>query len=250
MGKPLILIVPSTQLEGAEFSDRSLSLAETYPRAVLAAGGLPVVLSCTPAPDYLAESVARCQGVLLSGGEDIQPELYAPRTARALRETVTITEPERDLVEALLIPEIFQQKKPLFAICRGQQMLNVSFGGTLYVDLARQRPDAIPHKVLERKNQPVHDVHWTPGSLVASLLDGVVTQVNSTHHQAIDRLAPPFRVTGQAPDGIIEAIELLPEEAGRLPWFLGVQFHPERLYGRYPPFLELFRAFVAACSAP
>ena len=244
--KPLLLVSPSTLRQGREFSDFSLNLSECYCQAVIAAGGLPIVLSCSPSIDYLAESVSRCDGVLLTGGEDIGTEVYAPDLARSLAAKVKETEPERDLMEALLIREIFRQRKPLLAICRGQQLLNVVFGGTLIVDIPTQRPDNIGHRHLERKNEPVHQIEIVAGSLLASLLGTRRTGVNSTHHQAIDTVAPSFRAVATAPDGIVEAIELHSRARKLLPWFLGVQFHPERLIPCHPMFLSLFKAFVDA----
>src|SRR3970040_1983183 len=130
---PLILISPSTQRHGAEFYDYSLSLSDAYPRAIGAAGGIPWVLPCTPSPQLLAESVRRCGGVLLTGGDDVQPQLYTSRLAARLKKTVTPPDAQRDLTEWLLIQEVFKQRKPLFGICRGHQILNVALGGTLVV---------------------------------------------------------------------------------------------------------------------
>ncbi len=245
---PLILILPGTRLRGFEFEDPSLDVSECYARAVLAAGGFPLVASCTAAPDYIAECVRRCDGVMLTGGEDVQPELYAAGAPAALRAKVKTTEPERDLFETLLIPEIFRQRKPLFAICRGQQILNVAFGGTLLLDIPTQLPDALPHRQFERKNEPVHPVNLAPDSRLARLLAATAIAVNSTHHQAVDRVAPPFRAVGTAPDGVVEAMEFTAAETGLLPWFVSVQFHPERLLPNHPHYRELFRDFVRASA--
>ena len=246
---PLILMSPSTAKKGVEFPDVSVSLAEAYPRALIEAGGAPCLLSCTPSPDYVAESVRRCDGVLLTGGEDIQPWLHTPKLSPKLLRTTGLFEPERDLFELMLIKEVFQQGKPLLAICRGHQLVNVAFGGTLVVDIPTQRPQAIRHRCLERRHEPVHDIHLVPGSLIARIFGRRTIRVNSTHHQAIDRLAAPFRATATGPDGLIEATELAPTGDGQWPWFLSVQFHPERLVDRYPAFRQLFRCFVEACAA-
>ena len=246
--RPLILVAPSTEAHGVELADISLSLAECYPRAILAAGGLPVVLSCTPTLDYLAATVHRCEGVMLTGGEDVQPRLYAPALGRAWPRGRRRHEPERDLFELMLIAEVFRQQKPLLAICRGHQLTNVAFGGTLWPDLPHPRPDGVRHLRLDRKSDPVHPIQLAPDSLIAGLLGGAEVRVNSTHHQAIDRLAQPFRATATSADGIIEAIELRPSARPCLPWFLGVQFHPERLVPRHPVFTGLFAGFVRACA--
>src|SRR5438105_4394609 len=125
---PLILISPSSQNRGAEFSDASLSLSNRYPEAILAGGGLPWVMPCVPLPELAAESVRRCDGVLLTGGNDVQPKLYGPELSAQLKKTIGPADPERDSLELLLINEVFRQRKPLLAICRGQQILNVALG--------------------------------------------------------------------------------------------------------------------------
>ena len=125
---PLILISPSTESKGAEFGDTSISLSETYPRAVMAVGGVPVALPCTASRDVVAECVKHCDGVLLTGGDDVSPNLYTNHLPPALRKTTLPNDPERDLRELLLIDEVFRQRKPLLAICRGHQMLNVALG--------------------------------------------------------------------------------------------------------------------------
>jgi putative glutamine amidotransferase len=154
----------------------------------------------------------------------------------------------RDVHELLLIREVFRQRKPLLAICRGQQLLNVALGGTLLVDIARQRPDAIKHNCMDRKDQPVHKAALTPDSLLAKMTGKQELAVNSTHHQAVDRVATPLRVTATGPDGIVESLELARSESGIVPYLLGVQFHPERLYDRHPEFLEVFRSLTRACK--
>src|ERR1041385_1543197 len=106
--------------------------------AVAAAGGLPWIAPAIPARPLVAESVMRCDGLLLTGGDDVQTELYASKLQKKLKKTVSEPEPDRDLFELMLVDEAFRQKKPLFAICRGHQLVNVAFGGTLIVDIAQQ----------------------------------------------------------------------------------------------------------------
>lgn len=190
----------------------------------------------------------RCDGVLLSGGDDIQPEIYLDEVPAGLRRTVKVVDPVRDVHELVLIREVFRQRKPLLAICRGHQLLNIALGGTLLVDIGRQRPDAIKHDCMDRKDQPVHKAALTPDSLLAKMTGKRVLGVNSTHHQAVDRVADLLRVTASGPDGIVESLELTGSERGIVPFLLSVQFHPERLYARHPEFLELFRSLILACK--
>lgn len=247
MKPPLILISPSTTARGVEFEDNSVSLSNKYSLAVASAGGLPWIAPSLPARNLVTESVARCDGVLLTGGDDIATELYAPKLNGKLKKTVSEPEPDRDLFELMLIEEVFRQRKPLFAICRGHQLLNVAFGGTLIVDIPSQLPGAIEHRRMDRKNDIVHDAELTRGSLIASIVRKNKLGVNSSHHQAVGVLAEPFAVTARSRDGVIEAMELKPG-AARLPYFLAVQFHPERLYARHAAHLRLFQHFVRACA--
>ena len=246
--RPVILISASTQKQGAELGDMSVSLSLNYPLAIEAAGGIPWLLPCVPDREFLEQSVARCDGVLLTGGDDVNPELYNGNIAPALRKTVEAEAPERDLFELMLIDELFRQKKPLLAICRGHQLLNVALGGTLVVDIASQIPGAMKHSQSDRKYQVVHDVEVQPGTLLEKSTGAQRLGVNSTHHQAIAKLAKPLRANAVSRDGIIEGVEL-DKAAGRLlPYLLAVQFHPERLFARHQEHLELFKSFVYACG--
>ncbi len=244
----LILISPGTERRGAEFADASMSLSNRYGLAVVAAGGVPLVLPCSGDEAVVSEAVRRCDGVLLSGGDDIQPDIYLDEVPVGLRRTVKVVDPVRDVHELVLIREVFRQRKPLLAICRGHQLLNIALGGTLLVDIGRQRPEAIKHDCMDRKDQPVHKAALTPGSLLAKMTGKRVLGVNSTHHQAVDRVADLLRVTASGPDGIVESLELAGSERGIVPFLLSVQFHPERLYERHPEFLELFRSLILACK--
>jgi gamma-glutamyl-gamma-aminobutyrate hydrolase PuuD len=125
---PLILISPGTERRGAEFADTSMSLSNRYGSAVVAVGGIPWVLPCSGDEGVVVEAVRRCAGVLLSGGDDIQPEIYLDAVSAPLRRTVKVVDPVRDFHELLLIREVFRQRKPLLAICRGHQLLNIALG--------------------------------------------------------------------------------------------------------------------------
>lgn len=248
MKPPLILVSPSTQKRGVEFEDNSISLSNQYSLAVASAGGLPWILPVLPARPLIAEAVSRCDGVMLTGGDDLQTSLYAKNLPAALQETVSETEPERDLFELLLIEEVFRQRKPLFAICRGLQLLNVAFGGTLLVDIPSQLPGALDHRQMERKNEIVHDAELTGGSLLAYIVQRKTLGVNSSHHQAVGDLAEPFVVTARSSDGVVEAMELKPDAAPSLPYFLAVQFHPERLQAEHAGHKRLFQSFIRASA--
>jgi putative glutamine amidotransferase len=245
---PVILVTASLQQAGEEFGDGSLSLSSAYTRSIAEAGGLPWVAPNLPGLEVAAEMVRRVQGVMLTGGADLQPSLYARRLPPKLRRTVSPPEPERDLFERQVIAEVFRQRKPLLAICRGLQMLNVSLGGTLLTDIASQVPEALNHQRLDQKDKIVHDVELTAGSLIATIAGEPVIGVNSSHHQAAGRVADGLQVTARSADGIIEGLELAPPGRDRFPFLLAVQFHPERLSARDRSHRALFESFVAACA--
>ncbi len=246
---PLILVSPYVEKKGTEFGDVSTSLSETYQGALLASGAVPVVMPGTVSREAIRECVRRCDGALLTGGEDVDPRLYGNGLARSLRRTVTVT-PDggaRDLRELILIDELFQQHRPLLAICRGHQLLNVALGGTLIVDIRRQCPGALEHQRSEKRSQVVHEARLTANSLIAKITGGQRLGVNSTHHQAVGKVAQPLTVTARSEDGVVEGLELKPEANGWLPFLLSVQFHPERLADRYWEHRALFSAFTQAC---
>jgi putative glutamine amidotransferase len=246
---PLILVSPDIEGKGKEFADLSISLSNRYQYALLQAGGLPFTCPASEAQPVLAECLRRTDGLLLTGGDDVDPRLYNSKLPARIRRTVNVT-PDgggRDLREFLLIHEAFRQGKPILAICRGQQVLNVALGGTLLADIPSQVPRALNHRRTDQRCEIVHEARLTPGSLLAKITARQELGVNSTHHQAVDRVAPSLRVSAQSPDGIVEALELKAGIVQALPFLLSVQFHPERLADRYAEHMAIFRAFVQAC---
>jgi putative glutamine amidotransferase len=244
----LILIVPSVQARGVEFADSSASASNRYALAVRQAGGVPLILPVVPEREFVAECVRRADGVVLTGGDDLDPKIYRPRTPAKLRRTVTLDHPERDAVEFAVIEEVFRWKRPLLAVCRGLQVLNVALGGDLIVDIPQEVPGALAHKQMDRKNEVVHEVALTPGSLLHRSHATQALGVNSTHHQAAGRVAPQLRVSARSADGVIEGLELTVAAARRGPWLVAVQYHPERLCDRHPEHAALFRALVRASA--
>jgi len=217
---------------------------------VLQAGGIPVTGPTTTDRRALAEIVRRVQGVLLTGGDDINPDLYAKNLPRTVRRMVSTT-PDgggRDLRELMLIDETFRQHKPLLAICRGHQLLNIAFGGGLIADIRRQLPGALNHQRLDKANELVHEVSLTTGSLLARIVRKRILGVNSSHHQAVLRPAEPLMAVARTRDGIVEAMELKSDAPQRMPFLLSVQFHPERLTERHAEHRAVFSRFVQACA--
>ena len=247
--KPFILVSPSIEKRGVEFHDLSASLSVKYDAAVLHSSGIPMTVPATTDRAVLAECVRRVEGVLLTGGDDINSALYDIKLPAKIKKTVEQT-PDggaRDLRELILIEETFRQRKPLLAICRGHQLLNIAFGGQLVADIRQQVPGALNHQRLDRACELVHEAALTPGSLLAKITGRCRMHVNSSHHQAVRVVAEPFTATAVSADGIVEAMELKPGMAQVMPFFLSVQFHPERLTPRYAVHRAIFNAFVAAC---
>ena len=246
---PSILIVPSTERRGKEMADASISLSHRYCQAIVDAGGLPWVMPCLKSKLAIVESVRRSAGVMLTGGDDVAPEFYDAALPASLRKRLGPVDPERDRLDMAVIREVFRQRKPLLAICRGAQILNVALGGTLLVDIPTQHPQALPHNRMDRKSRVVHEVSLTPGSLLAKIAGRSRLGVNSTHHQAVDRVAGSLRVTATSADGLIEGLEQDPAASPQLPFLVAVQFHPERLCDRMPVWQALFCSFVRASAA-
>ena len=248
--RPLILVSPSIEKRGVEFHDLSISLSLKYEKSVLQAGGIPFIVPSTTDRGVLTEIVRRADGVLLTGGDDINPDLYATKLPRSILKTVEQT-PDgggRDWRELVLIDEVFRQRKPLLAICRGHQLLNIALGGRLVADIRQQVPGALNHQRLDRAGEIVHHATLTSGSLLAKITGIRVLGVNSSHHQAVLEPAEPLVAVARSNDGIVEAMELKPA-AGRMPFLLAVQFHPERLTGKHAEHRAIFRRFTQACIA-
>lgn len=249
--RPLILVSPSVETKGTEFEDMSLSLSQRYERALLGVDLLPWPVLSLNSRDEIAACVQRADGVLLTGGEDVHPVLYDQKMPQRLRKKCILT-PDggaRDLRELMLVDEVFRQRKPLLAICRGHQILNVALGGTLFADIPTQLPAALNHRRMDQRSAKVHDVHLTPGGLLAKITRKRVLGVNSTHHQAVARVAEILAVAGRSADGVVESMQLKPAAARLLPFLLSVQFHPERLADRHPEHRAIFTAFAKACAA-
>ncbi len=215
---------------------------EDYRQAILHAGGEPRILDASMASD---QALAGIDGLMLTGGDDVAPARYG----EAAHPLVVEAEPGRDEFEIALIAEARARALPIFAICRGVQVLNVACGGTLVQDIPSQLTGALPHSLPCPPNQAytlAHDVWVDKYSLLSKLMrERLVDEsvaVNSRHHQAVKEVAKGFRISATAPDGVIEAIE---DPAAR--FCLGVQWHPENFF-RTGEFRSLFEGFVEAAQ--
>lgn len=196
-------------------------LHHTYARAIVFAGGSPVLIPSLGAADVDAvrpifESV---DGLLLPGGADMQPSTYGaePHPKQGGVDSAL------DETELQLARWALDEQLPVLGICRGQQCLNVAAGGTLYQDILSEIPGALTHRV-EPRNALAHHIRVEPDSRLADLLGATHVSVNSLHHQAVRDVAPSFQVVARAPDGVIEGLE-----RPNHPFAVSVQFHPEEL---------------------
>lgn len=237
---PIIGITPSPSVEMASYGTfERYAMSTTYVDAVLAAGGIPIVL---PPQDANAdELIARLDGLLLSGGGDVAPERYGEH---AVHPATYGVHPLRDQSELDLVAAANDRGVPILAICRGIQLLNVAYGGTLHQDLPTSGLATVEHRQQEMHlgmDDIGHDVTLTPSSSLTTIYGQETVGVNSFHHQAIATVGDGLRVIGRAVDDTVEAVT-----DDRRPFVIGVQWHPEMLFRRHTEHLGLFHSFVQA----
>jgi putative glutamine amidotransferase len=214
-------------------------LNAAYSRAVVEAGAAPLVIPSDTDPDACASLVSGLDGILLSGGGDIEPWRYQGNPAAPLIEVSAA----RDELELGLVRLAAELGKPFLGICRGCQVVNVALGGSLYEDLDTEPGSGVRHNVPGKESPvPAHDVRVEAGSLLAQVLDRVELGVNSHHHQGLRNIPTTLRISARAPDGLAEAVEL-PEH----PFGLALQWHPEWLIHQEWT-RRLFTAFVLAAG--
>ncbi len=230
----IISFIPSI-MDNKNFITRA-----NYILSILDAGGMPVVIP-------ISEDVSRCtayvdliDGLLVPGGEDVSPRLYGEDPVCMVRDTCY----EKDMFECELVRLAAKAGKPIFGICRGQQVINTAFGGTLIQDIPSQVGLTVCHSQAgERRSEMTHSIRCKQGSIVHQVLGEEKYYVNSFHHQCVKELAPGFIATAWASDGVVEAME---SKDGKI-W--SVQFHPEDLYRHYHVFRGLFDYLIKQASA-
>ena len=226
--KPVIGI--SCSIDGT-----TVEVGMTYVKSVRKAGGIPFIIPITTNEKEIDEYLDRIDGLLMTGGEDVGALLFGEEPSRFLGEVV----PDRDIYDLTLIRKAVKRGIPVFGICRGSQCLNIAMGGDMIQDIPSEVPDAIQHRQNAPRSYGSHTINIVKGSLVAKLLGTEKIAVNSFHHQACGNVAPGYKVTAKAPDGIIEAIESADGKS------FGVQFHPEGfVYSGNNTFLPLFKHLV------
>ncbi|MDR2180800.1 MAG: gamma-glutamyl-gamma-aminobutyrate hydrolase family protein [Synergistaceae bacterium] len=207
-----------------------------YTRKIEYAGGTPVSIPWFCQDASVRTLAERLDGILFSGGEDIDPQYYGEPVAGS-----EVIVPERDAQELRLFEAFYQARKPILGICRGIQLMNVFFRGSLIQDILSEEKGYLDHSQSDEGGfEPAHSVLVEKGTKLVSLI-GEEVRVNSLHHQAARKIGEGLVVAAQSEDGLVEALER-PE----YPFMLGVQWHPERLSGE--PHSNIFEAFVEECA--
>ncbi|MCC6018640.1 MAG: gamma-glutamyl-gamma-aminobutyrate hydrolase family protein [Candidatus Verstraetearchaeota archaeon] len=235
--KPMVGITASH-----DWSRGTYMMGEAYVKSVELAGGIPIIIPETINIDP-NEIIDRVDAIILSGGPDIDPYLYGEPPIPKMGSI----NPLRDKFEIELARKTVERGKPLLAICRGIQVLNVAFNGTLYQDINTQIPKSIRHAwhtatgTEAPPNYPTHTVKIKVGSKLHKIFNKEVLKVNSFHHQAVKDVGLGFEATAWADDGVIEAIEYKGDK-----FIIGVQWHPEHMWDS--EMIKIFQKLVEAAK--
>ena len=218
----------------------SHGIGADYINAVEHAGGTPILLPLIQSDSCIADFLSLADGLLLSGGVDVDPFLYGEESQPKMG-AINV---DKDRVEMCLTPKALQMDLPVLAICRGIQILNVASGGTLYQDLSMSPDPVLKHRQDAPRWYATHAIHVEEGTRLMNILGHSTIRVNTFHHQAVKDIAPGFVVSAVAGDGIIEGIESV-----RHTFAVGVQCHPEGMWKKNPAIANLFAVFTEAAKA-
>lgn len=221
--------------------DQDMIIATSdYARSIELSGGIPMILPCTQEVESIKDYVSRVDGILFSGGEDIQPSYYGQAHKKGLGACV----PLRDSFEWLLLKEALKQNKPILGICRGLQLINAYYGGTMFQDLNQLNFTTIEHSCLNLPKYSVcHEVEIYVDTHLYNMIQEGKIGVNTKHHQSIDTLGQGLIVSAKAMDGVIEGIEDPARE-----FLVAVQWHPEMMAEKDSVQLNIFSSFVRYCK--
>ncbi|MES2304194.1 MAG: gamma-glutamyl-gamma-aminobutyrate hydrolase family protein [Gemmatimonadota bacterium] len=236
MSRPRIGIAAVTRERNGQYI---AGVSVPYVRAVLASGGLPILITPEFSPEEALELFGECDALLLTGGEDVDPLRYGA----AAHPMLGGTDPRRDANELALIADARARDLPILGICRGIQIGNVAFGGTLIQDLPSERPGSVDHDPPTARDRGSHTVSITEGSRLHAIYGATTIDANSFHHQAPDAPGAGLVVTAVAPDGVIEGLE----SSNPAEWIVFVQWHPEEL-AMHPEAADL-KLFAALAQA-
>lgn len=235
--RPIIGLTPSMQTD-----EKRIFSPTSYPSVIAEAGGNPIFFNLTRDDEMIRSYASMVDGILFSGGDDVDPAFYGEEQLWGCGDVC----PLRDDFEIKLLRTVLElyPEKPILGICRGAQVLNVAMGGTLYQDLKTQVEGCLRHQQKQISVYASHKVEMAEGSRLHGIYGCTQIRVNSFHHQAVKNIGPGLVVTAKAIDGVIEGFEK-PDH----PYFVAVQWHPERLAERefHPEHKALFNSFVDAC---
>ncbi len=232
--KPMIGVMPLWD----EKKD-SIWMLPGYMDGLKQAGGIPFIFPFTTDENDLTQLIRICDGFMFTGGHDVSPEVYHERTIGDLVECCE----KRDTMESIVLGEAIKANKPIFGICRGIQFINAALGGSLFQDIPSQHPSVIEHRQPAPYDKPCHDVSIVKDSPLYRFLQTESLSVNSCHHQAVKKLAPPLKAMAFSPDGLVEAL-YMPDYR----FLLAVQWHPEFSYKNDECSRKLFQVFVEAMT--
>jgi putative glutamine amidotransferase len=241
--RPLVAVTTTIDPKGGDYKRPRVALYASYLSPLERVGLTPVLITPAHSAAAIEQLVGLCQGLVLTGGADIDPSRYGHEPIPELGEV----NPPRDAAELRALGCAVTRDIPVLGICRGHQLLNVYFGGTLCQDIGVEMEEAISHLQTTPWEAHHHSAVVEAGTRLASAVGRQRLEINSFHHQAIRRLAPNLEVSARADDGLIEAVESRDHR-----WVVGVQWHPERYEASADdgdPNLLLFRAFAEAVSA-
>ena len=226
--------------DGSCLGNEQAYVNKHYVKALTSVGAAPLLLPIIENNDALIKvQLGQVDGLLLSGGYDVNPLLYGEEPLPELEYIL----PERDEYEIKLIQFALEMNKPILGICRGMQIMNVACGGTLYQDLSQFSLKHLKHQQKSKTDTASHTVEFVSDTNLHSIMEIDATKINTFHHQAIKDVAPGFVVNAKAKDGIIEGFEKVGAD-----FIIGLQWHPEMMMDRDSSMLKIFRRFVS-CAA-
>lgn len=206
-----------------------------YVTSIILAGGTPIIIPITDEKKALLETLDIVDGIVFTGGSDVNPKLYGEDTRTETEDIVDL----RDSQEILLIKEAIKRDLPFIGICRGIQIINVAEGGSLYQDIKQQLNKEINHARFDIPRDIIHKVDIKQGTLLSKIIGKISIEVNSRHHQAVKELPSNMQVSAISEDGIIEGIEYTDGTKG-----FAVQWHPESMLDKTEESLEIYKWLV------